>query len=226
MRMQIIGLGVVGTAYAYLFDKLGHEVVGFDIKPKNISYAKLLRAPTPNTDLTFVCVHEQDLEGVINTLLSLDVPSPYIIKSTVKPGTTEMLMRKYNMHFIHNPEFLREKYAFYDVMHPSRIIIGQCCQAHGRVLEDLYRVLGAPIYITTPTVSEMVKLAVNLLRATAITFWNEINEICSSLGIDTKEVAKLVDQARSLGEYEGGIGALSFLEEDLEENAYRKISNK
>lgn len=203
MRIQIIGLGTVGVATAYLFSKLAHEVFGYDIKRVKNVYAKILKEPLTNIDITFICVNENDLEQVIKTLIDHGVPHPYVIRSTVKPGTTDTLMKKYGIHLIHNPEFLREKYAFHDVMKPSRIIIGQCCQTHGSFLRELYEPLGRPIYITSPTVSELVKLTVNLLRMNIITFWNSIHSICTSLNVDTKLVAELVDQVKTIGEYEG-----------------------
>jgi UDPglucose 6-dehydrogenase len=208
-RIQIIGLGTVGEATAYLFNKLGYEVLGYDIETKKSHYAKILEVPT-NADLTFICTPEKAVATVIEMLMDYKVEPPYVIRSTVKPGTTESLMKKYRIHLIHNPEFLREKHAFHDIMNPSRIIIGQCCDVHGKLLMKLYEPLGKPIYLVSPTISEIVKLTVNLLRINIITFWNVIHEICTSLNIDTKTVAELVDQVKTIGEYEGGNWGIKF----------------
>jgi UDP-N-acetyl-D-mannosaminuronate dehydrogenase len=48
-RIQIIGLGTVGEATAYLFNKLGYEVLGYDINLKKshmLNRLKHLQMPT------------------------------------------------------------------------------------------------------------------------------------------------------------------------------------
>jgi len=99
---------------------------------------------------------------------------------------------KYKIHICHNPEFLREKTAFEDVLHPSVVVIGQCCQEHAGLLKQLYSPLKCPIVITQPNVSETVKVTLNSYLATLISFWNEINKFALDFGIDTREVAEIV----------------------------------
>jgi UDPglucose 6-dehydrogenase len=206
LKIQVIGLGTVGSATAYMLYKLGHDVYGYDKLPKKVGYYILVDKPITDADLTFICVGEKDVEDVVKMLVDNGVKGPYIIRGTVKPETTERLMREYMVHIIHNPEFLREKHAFEDVMNPSRIIIGQCCDEHGNMLANVYKPLGRPIYFTTPTNSEMIKLTINLLRVNAITFWNEIYMATQALSpsLDIKWISEVVDQERTLGEYEGG----------------------
>ncbi len=205
MKVQIIGLGVVGMAQANLLYKLNHKVYAYDIIEKNPpAYIKFLRKPCLNVDINFICTTENVLEEIIQILIKDHVKGLYVIKSTSAAGETKRLSEKYNIHICHNPEFLREKNAFYDVINPSRIIIGQCCPKHGRMLKRLYEPLNKPIYITDPTTSELVKLTSNSLRAMIITFWNEINQLSSSFKLDITEIANLVDQVNTIGVWEGG----------------------
>lgn len=205
MKVQIIGLGVVGMAQAKLLHKLNHNIYAYDVIEKNPpEYIKFLTKPCSNVDINFICTPENSLEKVIQMLIKDHVKGLYIIKSTTAPGETKKLSEKYNIHICHNPEFLREKYAFYDAINPSRIIIGQCCPRHGQLLKQLYEPLNRPIYITDPTTSELVKITSNSLRATIITFWNEINQLSSSLHLNIKEIASLVDQVNTIGFWEGG----------------------
>jgi len=205
MKVQIIGLGVVGMAQAKLLHELNHNVYAYDIIEKNSpEYIKLLRKPSSNVDINFICTSENSVEEVIQMFIKNHVKGLYVIKSTTAPGETERLSEKYNIHICHNPEFLREKHAFHDAINPSRIIIGQCCQKHGQLLKHLYKPLMRPIYITDPTTSELVKITSNSLRAMIITFWNEINQLSSAMQINTMELANLVDQVNTIGFWEGG----------------------
>lgn len=204
MRIQIIGLGTVGTAQAYLLKKLNHEIYGYDVKHSPNPYCKIVTTPKPDVDITFICVPETQVEHVIFRLIKEEVQGLYVVKSSTPPGTTRSLAEKYQVHICHNPEFLREKHAFYDVENPSRIIIGQCCEEHGHLLKRLYEPLNKPIYITDPTTSELVKLTTNALRAVSITFWNAIYEVATALDLDIREVVKLVNPVRTIGEWEGG----------------------
>ena len=48
-----------------------------------------------------------------------------VLKSTVEPGTTNMLGDRYNLKFVHNPEFLSTATAFEDFHNQSHIVIGR-----------------------------------------------------------------------------------------------------
>ena len=211
LRVQVVGLGVVGTAQAYLMSRLGHEVLGHDVDPRAYDKARevvsnLIQADEleRDVDVTFICTPEGEVERVVQQLIENKVKGIYVIRSTVPVGTTVRLMRKYNVPLSHNPEFLREKYALYDVMNPSRIVIGECCKEHGDLLEQLYRPLNRPIYRTDPTTSEIIKLTSNALRALMISFWNSVYLLSQRAGADIKMVAEAADPAKVIGEWEGG----------------------
>lgn len=206
MKIQIVGLGVVGLAQAYLSHKMGCEVFGYDIHnlqelPSYINFSTRLHS---DMDINFICTQELHVEKAIQSLIENHVSGLYVIKSSTLPKTTETLSKKYQIHICHNPEFLREKYYLLDVLNPSRIIIGQCCPDHGRILVNFYEPLNRPIYVTDPTTSELVKLVVNTLRSMIITFWNEIYELATALNLNIREVADLVNQVGTIGSYEGG----------------------
>ncbi|MEM1589928.1 MAG: hypothetical protein QW175_05875 [Candidatus Bathyarchaeia archaeon] len=197
MKIQIVGYGTVGSAQAYLMQKLGHETFIYD--PYK-GYSKIQK----DADITFICTPENNVEEAIQTLISEKVQGLYAIKSTVPVGTTQNLIEKYDVHICHNPEFLREKYAYEDVITPSRIVIGQCCAQHGNCLDQLYRILNKPIYRVNPTTSELIKLVSNALRAVSISFWNELYLLCQKVQADIKVIAEAADPAKVLGEWEGG----------------------
>jgi len=207
MKVQIIGLGTVGMAQAALLKYLGHEdITGVDPDESKGRDSSTIKRSSEyvDSDLTFVCTPESEVPNVMEKLSSMKPSSLIVIKSTVKPGTTDDLMTKLNMHICHNPEFFRQDSSIEDSLNPSRIMIGACCGAHAKTLVDLYSPLNRPLIVTTPTMSELAKLAVNALRSTVITFWNEMDELCGALDLDVKELAKIVETDKTIGDYEGG----------------------
>ena len=201
MKIQIVGMGVVGTAQAYLISQLGHEIVGIDRGRPTSEIARMAKEAEPDADLTFICTQEAFVEEVVTDLVQKKVKRPYVIKSTVPSGTTLKLAKRFGIHICHNPEFLREKTALDDVTHPNMVVVGQCCPEHGNLLKALYSPLGCPVFITEPTVSETVKLTLNSYLATLISFWNEVDKISSALGISTGEVAGIVKQNTRVSSY-------------------------
>jgi nucleotide sugar dehydrogenase len=202
----VIGLGVVGSAQVYLLNRLKHNVYGYDpfLNPKpdlGLVYESEMKK---DVDITFICTPEDDVEPTIRKLADEKVSGLYVIKSSVPPGTTKFLRKKYSIHICHNPEFLREKHAFKDVLHPNRVLIGACCRNHGKLLSDLYKPIKAPVFLATPTETETVKILSNVLRAYVITFWNNVDLLCDKLGISSEKTAKLLNQHKTLCEWEGG----------------------
>lgn len=204
MRIQIIGLGIVGTAQAYLVRRLGHEVVGYDPKLDNHPYCKTCKCITTDSDMTFICTPESEIETVVKFLVDIKYKGLIVIKSTVPVGTTIRLSGELNVHICHNPEFLREKYSIEDVINPSRIVIGECCKTHGDILRDFYTSLERDIHTTDPTASEIAKLVSNSFRAVVITFWNEVAILCQEEDTDIRKVSEICNPSKLIGEWEGG----------------------
>ena len=192
MNVQIIGLGIVGKAQAFLSDRLGHTVFGYDIKNVRCEFATILKEPVADVDINFICVNESSVEHAIKTMVRGGVDGLHVIKSTTSPGTTQKLSKKYGVHICHIPEFLREEHAFRDIENPSCVVIGGCCKRHINLLKQFYMPLKVPIIITEPTGSEVAKLTLNAYLSTQITFWNEVHELCEHLDVDTKRIADIV----------------------------------
>lgn len=199
MIIQVVGCGVVGSAQAFLMKKIGHIVHTYD-PPKGMLDLN------PSADIAFICVMEDVVEQSIQEIVEKGFRGLLVIKSTVPVGTTRRLMEKFRRHICHNPEFLREKYAFQDVLNPGRIVIGECCREHGNLLEEAYEPFkqSTPFYRTDPTTSELIKLVTNSLRAINISFWNELYELCQRCGADINMVAEAADPGKVLGVWEGG----------------------
>jgi UDPglucose 6-dehydrogenase len=116
-----------------------------------------------------------------------------VLKSTVPVGTVGRIQQVLQSHgsdavAISNPEFLREGSAISDFLHPDRIVIGTSDQRAAEKMIELYRGLQAPLVVTDPVSSEMVKYSANAFLATRITFANAIANLCEAVGADVKDV--------------------------------------
>lgn len=133
-----------------------------------------------------------------------------VIKSTVPVGTADRLERQltgtagtkarhWPVVIVSNPEFLREGSVVEDFFHPDRVVIGATSAQAARLLEDLYRPLGAPFVLTDRSSAEMIKLASNAFLGTKISFINEISRLCELLGGDVQSVALGIGLDRRIG---------------------------
>jgi len=173
-----------------------------------------LRDAILRTEMTFIAVgtpfdgNEIDLSSIREAALhigkALRDKSTYhlvAIKSTVVPGTTDEVVlpileaasgrragRDFGVGM--NPEFLTEGEAVADFMSPDRLILGGMDDRSIDVLAALYMPFhGIDQLRTNNRTAEMIKYVSNALLATAISFANEIANLCSALGgIDVVDV--------------------------------------
>ena len=95
MKIGIVGVGIVGSAIKFGFEKLGHKVFTHDII-YNTSIEDV-----KDTDVVFICVPTPSLKDgkcdvqivndVVSELNGIDYQGIISIKSTVEPGTTKRL---------------------------------------------------------------------------------------------------------------------------------------
>jgi len=129
-----------------------------------------------------------------------------VFKSTVPVGS----VAKYQQYFderragvtvLSNPEFLREGSAVSDFFHPDRIVIGTTDQGAAERMMELYRGLDAPVVVTDPISSEMVKYGSNAYLATRITFANAMANLAEAVGADVRDVLLGMGYDRRIGHH-------------------------
>ncbi|SEH10257.1 UDP-glucose dehydrogenase family protein [Thermoleophilum album] len=155
-----------------------------------------------HAQLLFCCVDtpptysgDADLSRVEAVVAELAEPDDHalVMKSTVPVGTGAAIKRRLPaLHYVSNPEFLKEGSAIEDFMHPDRVVIGNDAASSDFAdrVAALYEPLGAPIVRTDVASAEMIKLASNAFLATKISFINEIANVCEEVGADVAEVAR------------------------------------
>ena len=131
-KIGIIGVGWVGAQVKRYFEefkgyKSGVDLFAYDLDPKrvigDINQAEVIFVvvPTPRDPKTGAC----DISIVDNVCGKIQGSKVVVLKSTIPPGTTEAMQKKYPQHkFLFNPEFLSEKTAWQDMLRPDRQIVG------------------------------------------------------------------------------------------------------
>lgn len=195
MKIGIAGLGIIGSACKYGFEKLGHKVNFHDPKFEESKFEHLL-----NTDIIYICVPTPSNEDgscntsivrkVIEDLMYVNYKGVIAIKSTVEPGTTESLINQYmNNKICFVPEFLRERCSFVDFTENHDVLaVGTLhkdvydlvVESHGKYPKEYAQL--------NPTEAEMLKYYSNVFNALRIIFANEMYEICKALGADYTKV--------------------------------------
>lgn len=184
-----IGQGFIGKNYADDFENRGYSVVRYSLEEPYIKNKEKIAAcdivfiavPTPTTPDGFSY-------GPVSSALEIVGKGKIaVIKSTILPGTTEILQKQYPDIFVfHSPEFLREVSAASDAAHPDRNIIGTPIDS------DEYRTKANEVLSVLPPApfakicsakeAELIKYAGNNFFYTKVVYMNLIYELAEKLG--------------------------------------------
>lgn len=199
-NVAVVGLGIVGTPVARWFGKEAykyslHEGTIDEVRKREYVFCCL---PTPYK------MHEgYSLDALHDVLRQLRKGQVVILKSTVLPGTTRLLAEKYkHLEFFFNPEFLREKYAQRDFVHPAMQILGitrKGAKHFGKAKRILASLPDGYMgnTIVKADIAESVKLLVNNFLAMKVVFANQFADFCKDHNVSYNHVVSLaIDDAR------------------------------
>jgi UDPglucose 6-dehydrogenase len=150
-------------------------------------------------DFVFVCVPtpmfedgSQDLSHVETAFENASNKPIYILKSTVLPGTTEGLLKKYpNFKIIFSPEFLTERTAKLDMLTQSRIILGgdlSLTEKAKVLFEKRFKIKN--IIQTDSKTAELTKYMNNTFFATKVSIMNEFKLLCDKIGANWEDALR------------------------------------
>jgi len=205
----IVGQGFVGNSVKEGL-KTHFKIETYDLIEEKRT-VKTLEELFTKSDILFVCLPtpmkltgECDIKIVENVFSQLNEYGKKIVilKSTVPPGTCNVLAGKYkNLDVVFNPEFLTEANAVKDFVEQDRIVLGGASEETLDKVEELFRVAfkSIPILKTDRKTAEMVKYVTNCFLATKVSFANNVYDICKKAGIEYDAVIDIAKHDKRIG---------------------------
>lgn len=168
-----------------------------------------------NSDISFICTGTPntinghlDISSVLQVAEKIGIAlrkkntfHTIIIRSTVNPGTNEMVKNivssksgkspKDNFAVVSNPEFLREGSAVEDFFNPPYTVISSESSIGIKTVLDLYKNINGEKIIVDIQIAELIKFVNNSFHALKVAFGNEIGRICKSLKVDSRKLMDL-----------------------------------
>jgi nucleotide sugar dehydrogenase len=194
MKIGFIGQGFIGKSYADDFERRGYKVIRYSPNkhPENKNLIKtcdtvFIAVPTPTTPKGF------DYSIVESALRLVGPGKVAVVKSTILPGTTRKLQKKFpKLYIMHSPEFLVLKTAAYDAAHPERNIVGVAKDTKAfrtRAKAVLGTLPKAPYQsVCTAEEAELVKYSGNFFLYLKVLFANLIYDVAGAVGADYEMV--------------------------------------
>jgi nucleotide sugar dehydrogenase len=195
-----VGQGYVGGSYATNFEKRGYSVVRYSLEPKYINNKEAIAScdivfvavPTPTTPKGF------DYSIVEAGLRLVGKGKIAVVKSTLLPGTTRTLQKKYpNIIILCSPEFLSVATAQHDADKPFSNVIG--VPGNGKKMRDaaeaVHQVLpNAPFsHICSSEEAEIIKYSHNVSGYTQILTFNALYDLANSVGAKWENIQAAID---------------------------------
>ena len=212
MKIGIVGNGFVGSSVAFGFSpNTGCDVEHVKIYDKdkskktheldevvNTSDYIFLSVPTPSNpdgSISLDIIYDvfEEIHNVMDyakSQNSYDNQPIILLRSTVTPGTTRQIHKKYPlMRIVFNPEFLTERSAKLDFINQARFIVGGSTGDLDAV-EKLFKWRfgqSMPIIKTNYETAELIKYMNNCFFATKVSFLNEMYQVADKCGANWDE---------------------------------------
>jgi UDPglucose 6-dehydrogenase len=205
-KIAIVGYGFVGRAMhqlfpdALLYDGDNHPILmTIGKKEKVVTYKDINSA-----DVAFVCVPTPSKKdghcdtSIVEEVISKLHTALIIIRSTIQPGTTDYLRKKYHKHIVFCPEYVGETVDHPLLNERSRtfIVLGGDKADTIKAIQVFQLVYNASIKIRQVTAleAEMIKYLENRHIAFTVAECNEAYDLCQKIGVDYNTIREAVYQ--------------------------------
>ncbi len=191
MKIGVIGIGVLGSAYVKGFTKWGHFVVPYDIKG-NFDFKKILK-----TQICFVCVPSPSMkngncdtrivDSVLRKLNKEKFSGVICIASTVNIGFTSKSISKFkNLKICGVPELLKERSSAKDFLKNKIIVVGTKDKKKFLMVKKCFK--NKTFYMVNPDEAEIFKYFNNCYAALRVVFANIFYEISKKRNCNYKKI--------------------------------------
>jgi len=200
MKIGFIGQGFIGKNYANDFEARGYEVVRYALEPEYAPNKESIKTcdvvfaavPTPTTPEGF---DASIVEGILSLIGSQKI---VVLKSTLLPGTTAELQKKYpDITLLFSPEFLSEKTAAEDASHPFTNIVGLSVddEVHREAAQRVLTLLPSAPHsqICSSTEAELIKYAHNLNGYFQIILSNLLYDAAKAVGAGWEQIQEAIE---------------------------------
>jgi UDPglucose 6-dehydrogenase len=178
----IIGCGFVGEALKAWLEENNPEVKVLVSDPP-----KGMNDPMDGADVFFVQIHvpteddgTQDLSLMKEIIRGLP-DKPVFVRTTILPGTSDMLTRETGRKVYFMPEFLTQRTHVEDFKSQPMVFTGE--------IELLSRIFKGKRFVRMSSLeAEITKYAHNVFGAYKVTYWNAVYDYCKRMGADFANV--------------------------------------
>ena len=206
-KIGILGCGIVGGANRKVFKKFGFDVRVHDIK------LKTKMSDLEQCDIVIMCLPTPTLENgdcdtskITKSLQHFDsirFKGVIMIRSTVLPGFTVKAQQNFRrLKICFSPEFLRDKYAYKDLLNSNFLPIGTKDDTVFKKIKKIHKTFVKKIIKVHPTEAEIIKYTNNLIACNKIIFANIISNVAKKNNCDYKNIKNsIVDLGRFSDNY-------------------------